>query len=90
MDDQYGDLTDYACHRGLVLDECQREKLVVDKKKKKKPAVLGIDNKSIFSFEKEYIFRALKSHALSVSLTHFDVISRTHAHTSISHVLALF
>ena len=33
---------------------------------------------------------ALKSRALSVSLAHFHVISRSHAHTSISHALALF
>ena len=33
---------------------------------------------------------ALKSHALSVSLTHFDAISRSHADTSISHALTLF
>ena len=61
MDDQYGDLTDNACHRGLVLDECQREKLVVDKKKKKKPAVLGIDNKSIFFPLKRNTFSELSS-----------------------------
>ena len=60
MDDQYGDLTDYACHRGLVLDECQREKLVVDKKKKN-PAVLGIDNKSIFFPLKGNTFSELSS-----------------------------
>ena len=34
-------------------------------------------------------FRALKSHALSVSLIHFDTISRSHADSSISHALAL-
>ena len=35
------------------------------------------------------IYRAFKSHALSVSPTHFNVISHSHAHTSISHALAL-
>jgi len=34
--------------------------------------------------------RALKCLALSVSLTHFDAISRSHADTSITHALALF
>ena len=37
-----------------------------------------------------YKFRALKSHALSVSLMHFDAISRSHADTSISYALTLF
>ena len=37
-----------------------------------------------------FYIRALKSHALSASLTHFDAISRSHADTSISHALALF
>ena len=36
------------------------------------------------------INRALKCHALSVSLTHFDAISRSHAGTSVSHAFALF
>ena len=36
------------------------------------------------------MIRALKSHALSASLTHFDAISRSHADTTISHELALF
>ena len=39
---------------------------------------------------KNFHIRALKSHALSVSLTHFDAILRSHADTSISHALALF
>ena len=39
---------------------------------------------------KSYYPRVLKSRVLSVSLAHFDVISRSHAHTSISHALALF
>ena len=34
-------------------------------------------------------YRALKSHALSVSLTHFHVISLSHTGTSIPHALAL-
>ena len=38
----------------------------------------------------QHLYRALKSRALSVSLAHLDVISRSHAHTSISHPLALF
>ena len=38
-----------------------------------------------------YIYaRALKSRTSSVNLVHFDVVSRCHAHTSISHALALF
>ena len=34
--------------------------------------------------------RALKSHASSVSLMHFNLIPHSHAHTSISHAFALF
>ena len=36
------------------------------------------------------MYRAHKSHALSTSLMHFNVISCSHAYMSISHILALF
>ena len=39
---------------------------------------------------KSALRRALKSHALRLSPTHFDAISRSHADTTISHALALF
>ena len=40
--------------------------------------------------KRQYFNRALKSHALSMSLAYFDTVTRSHAETSISHALALF
>ena len=44
-------------------------------------------SKQFILFPVRLFVRALKSHALSVSLAHFDTISRSHADTNISHVL---
>ena len=53
--------------------------------------ILNHGHKSSCPLKVLYFYnRALKSHALSVSLTHFDAISRSHAGTSISHAFALF